>query len=361
MDLVILFSGGTVDITVHEVQRNNTLRELYKANGGAWGGTYVDEAFREMLRVIVTEKVLKELEMEHTSDYLDMFREFETKKRNIRCDSTGKITIKLPVMIKELFENNSECGINEKIKLTKFSGKVEWISDKVRIQASAFQELFDVATESIVVHLRDLFSQPEVRDTNVILMVGGFSESPFLQAKIRSSFPDRKVVVPHGAGLAVLKGAVLYGHCPRTISSRVAKYTYGIATNTPFQKNFHQNSKKKVIGGVEYCQDIFDRHVERGQELNIDEVQSEKCYLPLTANQQRLRFGIYTSPHAAPSYIDETGSAFLGDMTVDIPSTKGGTKREVVVKMIFGGTELKLEAKEKRTGKITSAQFNFLD
>jgi len=39
-------TGGTVDITVHEVAASGGLRELYKANGGNWGGTYIDQAFR---------------------------------------------------------------------------------------------------------------------------------------------------------------------------------------------------------------------------------------------------------------------------------------------------------------------------
>jgi len=42
----IVYKGGTVDITVHEVKVCGGLRELYKANGGNWGGTYVDKAFR---------------------------------------------------------------------------------------------------------------------------------------------------------------------------------------------------------------------------------------------------------------------------------------------------------------------------
>ena len=36
-------SGGTIDITVHEVQFDGHLKELYHANGGAWGGTFVDQ------------------------------------------------------------------------------------------------------------------------------------------------------------------------------------------------------------------------------------------------------------------------------------------------------------------------------
>lgn len=39
------FSGGTVDCAVHEVIEDGNLREIYKASGGAWGGTKVDEAF----------------------------------------------------------------------------------------------------------------------------------------------------------------------------------------------------------------------------------------------------------------------------------------------------------------------------
>lgn len=38
--------GGTVDITVHEVQSDNGLKEVYRANGGSWGGTYIDQAFK---------------------------------------------------------------------------------------------------------------------------------------------------------------------------------------------------------------------------------------------------------------------------------------------------------------------------
>ena len=37
------FIGGTIDITVHEVQQDGHLKELHHANGGAWGGIFVDK------------------------------------------------------------------------------------------------------------------------------------------------------------------------------------------------------------------------------------------------------------------------------------------------------------------------------
>jgi hypothetical protein len=43
-------------------------------------------------------------------------------------------------------------------------------------------------------------------------MVGGFSESTILQEHIKKGFPDKNLFIPKEAGLAVLKGAVIFGH-----------------------------------------------------------------------------------------------------------------------------------------------------
>ena len=49
MCMFLLLTGGTVDITVHEVVAGGHLKELHKASGGAWGGTQVDDAFYQFL------------------------------------------------------------------------------------------------------------------------------------------------------------------------------------------------------------------------------------------------------------------------------------------------------------------------
>ena len=66
--------GGTIDITVHQIQPDDTLKELYKANGGSWGGTYVDKAFRDLLADIVGNDVMDSLAEGKASDYFDLFR-----------------------------------------------------------------------------------------------------------------------------------------------------------------------------------------------------------------------------------------------------------------------------------------------
>lgn len=49
----LLLSGGTVDITVHEIGENSKLKELHKSNGGHMGSTKVDENFIKILEELV--------------------------------------------------------------------------------------------------------------------------------------------------------------------------------------------------------------------------------------------------------------------------------------------------------------------
>lgn len=351
--------GGTVDITVHEVQTNGTLKELDKASGGAWGGTRVDESFKEMLEDIVGKGMLEDFALSHTADYIDLFRDFETKKRNVKDDEPGKITIRIPISLQELYEERSGEEIKKRIRQTKYKDDLTWVGDRLRINKPCFVELFSAACEGMVDHVKKLLKSPKVRGTNNILMVGGFSESPLLQRKIREAFPNCRVIVPQEAGLAVLKGAVIFGHQPATIAARIAKYTYGILTYTKFDRKIHPQSKLKMVDGKEKCKDTFDKHVTAGQELEIDEVQSEKSYWPLYSKQTKLSLSVYTSTNEDPKFIDDDGCSYLGKLTVDLPQY--GSDKEVSSSFIFGGTELKVQAVVKSTGEVTTANFDFLE
>lgn len=100
--------------------------------------------------------------------------------------------------------------------------------------------------------MQELLRHSSVKDVSSIIRVGEFAESPMLQAAITNAFKDKKkkVIVPRDAGLAVLKGAVLFGHQPKTISARVCKYTYGIGTTIKLTIAFfiqNLNKLKKMM------------------------------------------------------------------------------------------------------------------
>ncbi|XP_053401232.1 heat shock 70 kDa protein 12B-like isoform X1 [Mercenaria mercenaria] len=78
--MVVDLGGGTADITVHERQSGNRIREVYKASGGPWGGTAVDHAFTQLIISIVGGPVWARFKREQPYDYLELLKEFECVK-----------------------------------------------------------------------------------------------------------------------------------------------------------------------------------------------------------------------------------------------------------------------------------------
>lgn len=81
---------------------------------------------------------------------------------------------------------------------------------------------------------------------NFIFMVGGFSESPYLKSEIIKRFETDmiQVLVPRRPQISVIRGACMFGLNPRSITSRIAKRTYGINTLTTFDPDKHPEEKK---------------------------------------------------------------------------------------------------------------------
>ncbi|XP_052276645.1 heat shock 70 kDa protein 12A-like isoform X2 [Dreissena polymorpha] len=359
--LIFDAGGGTVDITVHEVLQGGGLKELYAANGGDWGGTYVDRAFRVLLADIVGNDIITELETTHTSDYIDIFREFETMKRKFSVSMADKITFKVPIALNDLFKAKHGKDIKEHLRsLPKFQDKITWISDKLRMDAEVAKGLFKEACTSAASHLEALFMRAEVKDVDTVLMVGGFSESPMLQKYVQDAVPSsKKFIIPNEAGLAVLKGAVIFGHSPLVIKERRSRYTYGVRSSIPFQVGKHPESKKfRSDDGNDYCSDIFDVHVKIGQELVVGDTNVVEKYTPVKTKQQQMTFRFYASTDRDPTFTTDGNCTDIGQLTVDLAGS--GTDRSVSVKMIFGDTELHVEAVETATGKRSECSLNFL-
>ncbi|XP_045205239.1 heat shock 70 kDa protein 12A-like [Mercenaria mercenaria] len=372
--MVVDVGGGTVDITIHEVVDDEKLKELNYASGGAWGGTCVDRAFEKFLRGILDieqknkkdeKTVFDKFMQEAKEDWVDLFREFETKKRGIKAKGAGdersKETIKVPVRLAEIFRESTGKVLKDYIKTKKeYADKVTWAGDKMRVEAGIFRSWFNESCDNTVKHVKEIFKQKSSAGTNTILLVGGFSESPILQEAIRKNFPDKRLIIPEEAGLAVLRGAVIFGHNPVTIVSRIAKCSYGIRVYRDFQDGVHPSNKKVKIGGKIKCKDVFAVHVKKGQELIVGEAQSKQRYTPLEADQISLVFDIYTSTEEDPQYVTDVGSEHVGQLEVEVPDLSGGKERGVWVQMIFGGTEVTVEAREEKTNKLTKANFDFL-
>ncbi|XP_063416421.1 heat shock 70 kDa protein 12A-like [Mytilus trossulus] len=351
--MVIDLGGGTADITIHQVADDGTLKELHSASGGAWGGIKVDQAFEQLLIDIVEEDVFAEFQKKNACDHFDMGRDFEVKKRTFN-DKMKHAVIKLPSSLMEHYKTMKGRSIKEAIEASMYADRVAQTADKLKMDPDLLKGLFRDPLEHLVEHIREILNQPVAVDTNILLLVGGFSESPIVQETIKTRFPNHKVIVPQDAGLAVLKGAVLYGHRPKLISVRVNQVTYGIAISRLF-KTGDPEELKFTSGSAVLCRDVFHKFVEKGQPIKEDDEHS----MPFSAKGQNNRVRVYSSNSNNPKYVTDDGCRLIGEMMINISSeiTSGNN---IQVKIEFGGTELVVEGMEKNTGEVFRARFDFL-
>ncbi|WAQ99137.1 HS12A-like protein [Mya arenaria] len=119
----LLQDGGTVDVTVHEVKPDGTLKELHKASGGAWGGTKVDQAYMELYENLLGKDVMEEFKHKSKFDFLDMHRDFEIKKRNLNIESEN-INIRLSAALADHTKEMTNKTVAKNVEIKGFSDRI---------------------------------------------------------------------------------------------------------------------------------------------------------------------------------------------------------------------------------------------
>ncbi|XP_062593151.1 heat shock 70 kDa protein 12A-like [Saccostrea cucullata] len=352
--IVLDAGGGTIDMAIQEVTKDGKLQEIDRAQGGDWGGIYVDAQFKEMLEKIVSKSVFEDFRMQNPGDYIELFRNFESKKREKA--SRKKVNVNIPHSFLDVVNGD----LNTLTKTKGLEEYVTWRRDKIFIERKKFEEFFNHVIDKIVLKVEEMLLSEKAQGTDVILMVGGFSECDLLQKRIRESFPACRVVIPPDCGLAVLKGAVIFGFDPNMISARVVKYTYGVGTNTSFIEGTHPESKRTIQNGKVYCKDKFDIHVRKGDTIHVNET-TDKTYNPVYEDQTAVEFRVFTCTHRDPMYIDEEGCKEIGSLSVPMPDTSGGTNRKVKAKFHFGGTKITVEGIDETSNTSVDIKIDFLE
>ncbi|XP_053408430.1 heat shock 70 kDa protein 12A-like [Mercenaria mercenaria] len=359
--IVLDAGGGTIDITVHEVQSQFTLREVRAANGGDWGGTMVDKAFENFLIDIVGETVFDTFKHSETVDWLHLSRDFELKKQTAGTQSNGNVFMHFPVSLIDLFETEQErkITIKDAIVASKYSKTVELKRDRLKISHSTVEKLFEDSIQQIVKHVQTLVKKERMADVKAVLMVGGYSESPLLQRAIKSALPGIHILIPQEASSAVLRGALIFGHNPMTITERILKYTYGIKTNLPFEEGKHPESKRRKTDAGDHCDNVFDKLIEKGLSVTPGETQVKRQYSTGNKKQTRLYFDIFISEENTPTYVDDKGCTKIGTIQIDFKEPDDLPGRAVNLTMLLGGSEIIVELEDEKTGNkvINTTEF----
>jgi hypothetical protein len=191
-------------------------------------------------------------------------------------------------------------------------------------------------------------------------MVGGFSECELVQDAIRDKIGSSiTLIIPEEAGLAVLKGAVLFGHQPKIVSRRIAKITYGIQSWPEWDADLHPVSKRVVIDGQTRCRDVFTRYITIGDSIESGHAVSQ-VFQALNSEETTLQCNVYRSTQTNPRFITDPSCQRLGILTIQLPPHTPGQTREIEETLIFGETELLCRARDLRTGRTAEVQFDLL-
>ncbi|KAL4235381.1 hypothetical protein ACF0H5_007017 [Mactra antiquata] len=226
--MIVDLGDDTADITVHERQNNGKLKEVHPACGGPWGGTAVDSFFIQLFSSVVTPQGTSDIKCQHSEDYLELMRSFEIKKRAVDTTSKKVINIKIPPSFDEVAKKHVNKSFQEAVASSPHSSQLKVLGDKLKINAdlarSLFQMVFDNITATIDKCISTVKSNEMIKDISIILLVGGFSDSLYVQQYMKNRYEtenDITVLVPKEAGLSVLLGAIIYGRQPDNITSRI--------------------------------------------------------------------------------------------------------------------------------------------
>jgi hypothetical protein len=365
--MVLDCGGGTVDITIHKLlcgpDEKFLCEELLPSSGGCeWGSKFVDVYFEEFLRELFGPE-LYQVYCANALARLEILKHFEMLKRKF-CPGTDErsrmqfsylgeeLSAKL---LADLVKNYNKAHPDCEVKLRGSSS----IDLPPVLMASFFQPLF----ENIKSKVAQLISQISTKQAELkfIFMVGGFSESPYLKQEVKKAFETSniQVLVPRRPQVCVVRGACLFGLDPHSISSRVAKKTYGINTLTTFDGSRHPDKKKVIIEGEDFCEDVFDAFVRAGDSVRDEEVHV-KTYCPVRSRQTVMRIIFYCTDAADVDFIDEPGVEQLGELTIDIGRPFQNVEDKTVkVTLKFGSTHIYACATNRDGTEIRNCEFKF--
>ena len=356
--------GGTVDLTVHEVEERGRLKELYKATGGAWGSMGVDFQFECLLKDIFGDDFICHFKLENPASWSELMSLFEAKKQSFSPLKQSPTNISLPFVFVEKFEKHSKKTIQ--IALKQFDDEnVTWSTQgTLRINPDMMLQLFEPVVSAIVHHIQNLLLIPQLEGIKYLFLVGGFNASPVLQKSIQDAFGDQlRIIIPPDVSTTILKGAVMFGLDPSLINVRRSPLTYGVGCLNKFIPGKHPPEKKVVKNNVEWCTDVLDVFVYAGQAVSLGHSVTRSYALArseLTSTTITLFATEADTVADTVMFVTDKGVTKVGELHLRMDGPPGEGTRELRMSMTFGDTEITAEAMDCVSRLRVQASIDFL-
>ena len=350
--------GGTIDITAYRSDSGGKLSEIGRDFGGAFGSEYLNKAFIE----VVAEKLggfspLAQIASTKSTAFMDFLANWERAKLTVQLAPRDNVYISIPTALDRLLSDEVRSQL---------SAEQEGIDDHLILTPADLTRIF----ESVIPNVLRLIDQQiaEIQKISrrstgeLVILVGGFGASPYLQQSIVKHLEGRaEVLLPPEPAIAVLYGAAHFAYDPQTRSRR-SKYTYGCDSAMPFRKGIDPPAKIYVSkrDGIIYCDKRFSQFVSAGQAVGSDEAVTQ-IFTPMEDGQSGVDFDFYRSRKTYPQYTDEPGVDHIGTLRVDYGemADRPIDEKGVKVTMFFGDTMIRTRAILEASGESVEVELDF--
>jgi hypothetical protein len=359
--MIVDCGGGTVDLTTVKLLNENQLGEIAERAGDYCGSVFIDYEFIKHLTNELGENAITLLKENYYGQMQYIVQEFcqHVKFPFTGDDITFAYEIDLEKISSVLLQHISD-EVRQKMD-------VNWL---IKLDYEKIKSMFDSVIDRII---RMIHAQLEncSEECSVMFLVGGFSQSEYLQKRIRQTFEDHKVYVPDHPIAAVSRGAATYGLSYKNvddddmdgllfvIDSRVLKYTYGIKIYSPWVEGDpieRRNEKFRfhIIGG----RGETDRKAKRGTSVKTNEGFSVSTR-PTIPTQTEGIYEIFYTRKFDPKYFDEDDEeiCILGKLKISWPDVNLGRDRPTTFTLSFGKGEITATAVNDLNGQNYQTTF----
>lgn len=350
-----------MDVTAHEIEEDDNIKEIHHATGGDFGGTKVDKEFQDLLDKIFEVDFMDGFRSSHPSDWLELMNDFEVKKRAERAMEGELTRIRLPANLINLLRHEKGDRFDSIIRQRYKPTDVKISKDYLCLGSEIVKNLFKPPIASIINHLKKLLRKKELKGVKLMFLVGGFSESPLLQARMREEFKrNYSILTPQDAQTAVVKGAVMFGKRPKIVVERCLSETYGTDIFPDFVPGLHDEKKLEYVDGRPKCKDVFSAFALKNEKVKTGEFKKTCRYHPVYPNQTEIGFHFFTTKKTDVRYTTDVGVRKLpAYMEVKSPDTSKGTNRSIELRLYFD-TEMKVIGVDLETGNEAYTFIDFL-
>ncbi|CAJ0756271.1 21727_t:CDS:2 [Entrophospora sp. SA101] len=346
--MVVDCGGGTVDLTTRELLDDEKLSEITIRSGDFCGGSYVDKEFIKFVSEKVGENAMEIIIQDHYSQLQYMVQDF---CRKAKLPFTGNMleyeTYELD--IEELCPSIKQYIIDEE--------KIEELVDCEWLIELTFEDvkaMFDPVIEKIIKLINRQLDSNKGNECSAMFLVGGFSESKYLQSVIRREFSSRvkNISVPSHPMAAIIRGAVMFGLRKEVIVDRKLKWNYGTDVVRPWESTDPMD--RRLPNGLIKVLNIL---AEKGTKVNVDE-SITTVYVPYSLSQRKMNLDLYKTDKNDAQYCDEDDDVeLMGKFVADLPRTGDYNDRTILLTLTFGTVEIQANAKSKLTGDEFNTTF----